>query len=405
MNTSNTFERKTLYEEVWAEPMSKVARPYDISDVGLRKICVKLGIPISPRGHWAKVASGRVVKKIPLPRPEVQATWERSINILPREAELKQRLVEIRAKDVPSPDLSEIEYLQPSELAQLGREATQIAITIEKIKRPEGIIEFSDRAWAELSVSNSMKSRSLFLLDRLAFAVHAVGGQFQLKKIPPERDRFVNGREQPPYERGFFQIHDSKYFVRVKERLLNEEIIEPAKSRPRAARYEPDWEALTRRKKYVYTSTGKLRLIVLHVGYKYEEAKVEDTETKNLEEKILGFAQRLEAKSLKKKLDNELWRQKELERQRKIEAWQENRAEKEKLLEKLKSFESLASNLDRAELLRRLANRIRESADCAPDLQEDLKLLIKMADWLDPLLTTPWPKIDDVPDKNPYSAW
>jgi hypothetical protein len=35
---TNDFERDTLYAEVWADPVTSVARRYEISDVGLRKI-------------------------------------------------------------------------------------------------------------------------------------------------------------------------------------------------------------------------------------------------------------------------------------------------------------------------------------------------------------------------------
>ena len=33
------IERKQLYKQVWSKPMSKLAKDYGISDVGLKKIC------------------------------------------------------------------------------------------------------------------------------------------------------------------------------------------------------------------------------------------------------------------------------------------------------------------------------------------------------------------------------
>lgn len=38
--------RKELYEQVWAEPMTRLAKKYGVSDVGLRKRCLKLNIPV-----------------------------------------------------------------------------------------------------------------------------------------------------------------------------------------------------------------------------------------------------------------------------------------------------------------------------------------------------------------------
>jgi len=36
-----------LYEEVWAEPVTTVAKRYGISDVALRKICRRLAVPLT----------------------------------------------------------------------------------------------------------------------------------------------------------------------------------------------------------------------------------------------------------------------------------------------------------------------------------------------------------------------
>lgn len=40
------FERQKLYEQVWEKPMTTLASEYGLSDVGLRKICKRLSIPL-----------------------------------------------------------------------------------------------------------------------------------------------------------------------------------------------------------------------------------------------------------------------------------------------------------------------------------------------------------------------
>jgi hypothetical protein len=60
--------RDELYELVWAEPMTKVARRYGLSDRGLAKICDRMGIPVPGRGYWAKVQSGKVPPQVKLPK-------------------------------------------------------------------------------------------------------------------------------------------------------------------------------------------------------------------------------------------------------------------------------------------------------------------------------------------------
>lgn len=56
-------EREKLYNEIWEEPVSTVAKRYGISDTALRKRCNKLNIPLPPRGYWEKVKSGQTIKK------------------------------------------------------------------------------------------------------------------------------------------------------------------------------------------------------------------------------------------------------------------------------------------------------------------------------------------------------
>lgn len=66
--TKTRFERATLYDEVWTDPVVQVATRYHISDVGLRKICQKLGVPLPPVGYWRKVETGKMPSRVPLPQ-------------------------------------------------------------------------------------------------------------------------------------------------------------------------------------------------------------------------------------------------------------------------------------------------------------------------------------------------
>ncbi|MDD5701024.1 MAG: hypothetical protein PHU23_03145 [Dehalococcoidales bacterium] len=61
-------KREALYNEVWAEPVTTVAKRYGMSDNGLRKHCKKLGIPLPAAGYWARVKSGQQVPRPALPK-------------------------------------------------------------------------------------------------------------------------------------------------------------------------------------------------------------------------------------------------------------------------------------------------------------------------------------------------
>ena len=61
------FTRNELYELVWKESMLSLSKKYEISDVGLRKACIRMSIPTPPAGYWNKLQSGKKTVRIKLP--------------------------------------------------------------------------------------------------------------------------------------------------------------------------------------------------------------------------------------------------------------------------------------------------------------------------------------------------
>jgi hypothetical protein len=57
--------RESLYELVWAEPMTVVGRRFSVSDVAIIKVCKKLSVPRPPRGYWARKRHGYKVPDRP----------------------------------------------------------------------------------------------------------------------------------------------------------------------------------------------------------------------------------------------------------------------------------------------------------------------------------------------------
>ncbi|MFS8051606.1 hypothetical protein QD357_02150 [Rhizobium sp. BR 317] len=61
------LSREELYNLVWSEPMKTLCGRFKISDVALKKTCVKSLIPTPNRGYWAKKEAGKRTVQIPLP--------------------------------------------------------------------------------------------------------------------------------------------------------------------------------------------------------------------------------------------------------------------------------------------------------------------------------------------------
>jgi len=99
LNTKS-WDRVELYNEVWIQPIVKLARKYGISDVALGKACRKLRIPHPGRGDSAKRTVGKAVKQEPLPEfkdAPVVRRLKNSRGRQSREARRKRR----KSKDLP----------------------------------------------------------------------------------------------------------------------------------------------------------------------------------------------------------------------------------------------------------------------------------------------------------------
>lgn len=63
----HVLTRQQLYDMVWERAVSKVAPELGISDVGLRKICLKHDIPLPDARYRGLVGAGRPARRKPLP--------------------------------------------------------------------------------------------------------------------------------------------------------------------------------------------------------------------------------------------------------------------------------------------------------------------------------------------------
>lgn len=64
----STWNRDELYEKVWSQPVTHVAKEYGVSDVAIAKVCRKLKVPLPGRGYWARKQYGYAVSRKPLPQ-------------------------------------------------------------------------------------------------------------------------------------------------------------------------------------------------------------------------------------------------------------------------------------------------------------------------------------------------
>lgn len=190
----NIFEREKLYNEVWSDPVTTVAKKYKISDVAIHKICKKMNIPVPPRGYWAKIRSGEKVKRTPLPDNEELSIITSSFN--------RNKPVENKKYDKVLEFMDEIERQRVMECCK--------NITVkEKLYNPHVLIEehkheiklrkerekFREKHYGELykynleidkniisiKASEELINKAYLIMDTLIKALEGLGCKFVIK--------------------------------------------------------------------------------------------------------------------------------------------------------------------------------------------------------------------------------
>ena len=170
-----TLTRQQLYDQIWAETVTKIAKRLGLSDRGLAKLCFRCEIPVPPRGYWARRSAGYTDAKPALPvakRPADEVIWIEpqpkgpSVATAPTEAKSDERqedLIVIRG----GPPLHHLVRLTGAALR--GSTADQYG-----------------RRWGgsgvlDVRVSKANVSRALTILDALLGAAEDRGHQVSVK--------------------------------------------------------------------------------------------------------------------------------------------------------------------------------------------------------------------------------
>jgi hypothetical protein len=168
-----TLKRSELYEIVWQEPMSRLAKRFAISDVGLAKICRKYNIPRPPRGYWAKKQHGQKPRQTPLPKT-------------PRDEEIQLRdgAYETVASGITETIMAHIDAEKAKELPITVAETLRGSHDLVSRSNAElqgarvndsGFIARPEKPTLDITVSKASLRRSLLIMDALLKALEARG--------------------------------------------------------------------------------------------------------------------------------------------------------------------------------------------------------------------------------------
>lgn len=365
-----TLTRQTLYEQVWTEPIVRVASRLGLSGRGLGKLCARYRIPVPPRGWWAQKRHGRAVRRIPLP-PCAGAAIEIVFHAGEVQPSQKEPPEVERERDpawvITVPDDLAISHPLVKQAAAAIRKASSEA-------RKTDVVRWQDRYRAklvkptaghlEIAVSRSSLSRALRIMQALLDAFDRRG--FAIR-VTDKNDTYVTVMDEP------FQIA-------LIERLKQVPVKHTHGTR---VDLEP---------------SGRL---MLRIGASYQNAGVSDSESRRVEDCLNRFVINLVRRAY------------EAKRQRAVNAEREERwavqDEKNRLAQQQRDSETLrrrrlrtaavrwVSHQRKVDFVKAVERRIRERA-LDPEERENAERWLtwaseglKAADPIGELLKDAWP--------------
>ena len=361
-----TFTRKELYDLVWAQPMLTLAKKYNISDVGLRKICKRLEVPVPKAGHWAKIKAGKKVTKEKL---SIAYTGEQQVALEIRENGEASGGYPLSPYQVLIKEIKEDKRLNLTVFSRLTNpdpliiKAKQSLAQKHKAWKFEGMIQTNNES-LDIRVSPKNVDRALRFMDLFIKNSRARGHEVNIDT----RGTYINVKGQ-------------RVGIQCKE--ISKKVVVNKGS----------WNSTE------YHPTGILGFRC--EDYAYGEWK--DGKVLLLEEQIPRILAKMEL-AVQELLD--IWeesRKREEVRKEKERIARELQLSKENELLAFKGILHKASRLHKAMIMRQYADRVEENAIANGNLTEELTDWLewarKKADWYNPLIEGEDELLNDV-DRN-----
>jgi hypothetical protein len=358
------YDRATLLEEVWSEPVQAVAPRYGLSDVGLKKLCTRLQIPTPPRGHWAKVKAGKRVS----PRPKLREyTGHPGYLYRPAAAPSVQdsaaEIVDSRLQRVLNFERQPENQIVVPERIKVWHPVVTAAR--EALVRPiidqRGMPQTHGNG-LNISVSAALQDRSLKVADSLLKALEKRGYTVQ------------QGKHR--FEVKMFGI---PLRLRLYEPSLRSEFVPSAAQLAEKAKsgwsYWPKWQ---------FTPSGRLQ-VMADDGY---GGKITDSDRHSVEQQLNKLIGLMANRAVGFLISNERQAVEDAERQRVRDIALERKRRQDAEKQRLAKLEVDAQNWRRAQAIREYLNALEQSAERQELSMEQLELLRwghAKADWIDPL--------------------
>lgn len=277
------FSRQELYDLVWAEPMTLVAKRLGLSGRGLAKACARGDIPVPERGYWQKLEAGQKVAspKLPVRREGVPETVR--INLWP-----EQRADPIAERALEDPDLKlelALEVTPELRISVPTKGAIHpLARDIERElhgQQPDkyGVVSCQGNGLMRVRVAPGTVPRAVAILNALFKAVEARAWKFEFRKDTIGSSFSVRGEE--------FHFAIEEHIRRIDHVETEEEKAEKQKSASRSYKKQLDWSlSLLLAPKWDFVSTGEIALSIQSAWHSEVPSKFRDTRNSLVETRL-----------------------------------------------------------------------------------------------------------------------
>lgn len=372
-----TFTRNELYDLVWSVPLLTLSKKYAISDVGLRKICVKMEIPLPKAGHWQKL---KFNKKTNQPKLSANYNGDKEVALSLRTEEMKN----IAATPSPSKILQQ----------QIEKEMQPALSVPEKLSKPDVLI---------IAARESLNRKDRYEHNGM---VSCERGELDIRVAKPNIPRalrFMDTLIKAVKARGHdVIIENDSTNILINTQKLKVSLREKTKRVPGKDRWQT----------YDYIPTGILIFKLDKVLYDKEWI---DGKQK-LEDQLPAILAKLEIISVELNEWDRKWKLEREEEQRRRDRQKEFEKRQEEELKLFRSTLLKSSRWHNAVNLRNYIDEVEAKAKAENKLNDELQSWLSWArgkaDWYDPFTETPDELLQDIdketlePIKKPYSySW
>ena len=388
-NQSIVLTREQLYEKVWSQSISSLAKQWGISDVGLAKICKRHNIPRPGLGHWARKQHGYNPIQAPLPQLKGESIIEiESVKKQNRLLDPKQ--VQEAAQKTACEKEMESQVIVPKTLIDPHPLVAKTEKSLRTAKPDDrGILRAYGPGTLSAVVGPNSIDRAMRILNTL---IKALDGREMKVKV---EDSEIRGSQYYSYGRSFAQ---GKTLVSVLGEWVEIGIEEHANRKDHELTQKEKEEQrkygrVSYSPKYDFFPNGRLILRIKNVYSGHVQHTWSDTTGKRLENFLNSFIAGLTNAAVDIRASRIEREREALEREERRRKAAEEEIRRRHEEQRFKSLEEQAANWHRSLNIRRYVEAVRKMAiwkfgsiDPGSKLDRWTTWAIRQANRLDPLV-------------------